>query len=112
MSQTMLTLLQRYISEVLRIYGINLKEVILYGSYARGDNNAESDIDIMILVDLNDEEIRQKGDDLSNVTFDFNYDNDLMVMPIVKNQQHFNRWLNAYPFYNNVRKEGVDLFVA
>lgn len=112
MSQTMLTLLQRYISEVLRIYGINLKEVILYGSYARGDNNRDSDIDIMILVDLNDEEIRQKGDDLSNVTFDFNYDNDLMVMPIVKNQQHFNRWLNAYPFYNNVRKEGVDLFVA
>ena len=112
MSQTMLTLLQRYISEVLRIYGINLKEVILYGSYARGDNNKDSDIDIMILVDLNDEEIRQKGDDLSNVTFDFNYDNDLMVMPIVKNQQHFNRWLNAYPFYNNVRKEGVDLFVA
>ena len=50
------TLLSEYLSEIQKIYGIHLKSVILYGSYARGDYTADSDIDIMILVDLSDEE--------------------------------------------------------
>ena len=37
--------------------------VILYGSYARGDFRADSDIDFMFLVDLSDEEIQRKGHD-------------------------------------------------
>lgn len=112
MPQMMSELLQKYTAEIVRIYGSSLKEIILYGSYARGDNREDSDIDIMILVDLDDTEIKSKGDALSDVTFDYNFDFDLQIMPIVKNQQHFNKWLNAYPFYNNVRREGVDLYVA
>lgn len=112
MPRVMRNLLQQYIADVIRIYGSSLKEIILYGSYARGDNREDSDIDIMILVDIDDAEIKTKGDALSDVTFDFNFDHDLLIMPIVKNRDHFNKWLNAYPFYNNVRKEGIELYVA
>ena len=35
--------------EMKRILGENLKKVILYGSYARGDYTENSDIDIMVL---------------------------------------------------------------
>ena len=52
MPQTIQTLLNQYLSEVKKIYGAHLKRVILYGSYARGDYTADSDIDIMLLVDL------------------------------------------------------------
>ena len=51
-----------YVKGLLRIIGEDLKQVILHGSYARGeqDQNGEiNDIDIMILVDLNDEEIKE-----------------------------------------------------
>ena len=34
------------------VYGKDLKDIILFGSYARGDNNDESDMNIMVLVDL------------------------------------------------------------
>ena len=34
------------------------KMVILYGSYARGDYRDDSDIDIMILLDLSDMDIK------------------------------------------------------
>ena len=112
MTEKMKTLISDYVSAVRKIYGTHLKQVILYGSYARGDFTKDSDIDIMILVDLSDDEIRSRGHMLSDLTFDYNFDNNLEIMPIVKNLDHFNKWLRAYPFYNNVKKEGVELYAA
>ena len=106
MSQILTEVLKKYVNDVHEIYGDKLKTIILYGSYARGDFRPDSDIDIMILVDLSDDEIRSRGHMLSDLTFDYNFDNDLKIMPIVKNLDHFNKWLRAYPFYNNVKKSG------
>ena len=47
MSQTMMNLIKKYVSNVHEIYGTHLRQVILYGSYARGDYNSDSDVDIM-----------------------------------------------------------------
>lgn len=112
MQQITKVLLLQYVEDIKKIYGSSLQSVILYGSYARGDYSQESDIDIMILVNLTDQEISQKGHQLSDLTFDYNFDNDLEIMPIVKNVEHFNHWLHAYPFYNNIKREGVELYVA
>lgn len=103
-------LLKRYVDDVQTIYGSELNTVILYGSYARGDFRPDSDIDIMILVDLTEGEIKEKGHVLSEVTFDYNFDNDLKIMPIVKKRDHFDKWLRAYPFYNNIKREGIELY--
>ena len=35
-----------------------------------------------------------------------------MIMPIVKNENHFRKWIEAYPFYRNIEKEGVKLYAA
>lgn len=91
-------LLLQYVKQVHEIYGNELKTVILYGSYARGDYNSTSDVDIMILVDTTEEIIKKKGRILSNLTFDFNLDYDMMIMPIVKDINHFQYWLQADPF--------------
>ncbi len=104
--------LERYVEDICRIYGDRLKTVLLYGSYARGDFRQDSDIDIMILVDLPEEEIRRKGQSLSDITFEYNFDNSLQIMPVVKNQRHFQKWLRAYPFYNYVNNEGVELYAG
>jgi hypothetical protein len=34
------------------------------------------------------------------------------MMPVVRNQDHFNHWVKACPFYENVQKEGVKLYEA
>ena len=78
-------IIERYVREVSGIYGSHLKKIILYGSYARGDFREDSDIDIMILVDLDDSEIKATGRRLSDVTFDINFDFDVLIMPIVQN---------------------------
>lgn len=105
-------IMEEYVEAIKNIYGSNLKRIILYGSYARGEATESSDIDIMILVSLDDLSIKNYSDKLSDITFDINLDNDLMIMPIVKNEEHFNKWIGAYPFYRNVDKEGVSLYAA
>ena len=59
-SQTQDVLIQ-YVNRIHEIYRRELKAVILYGSYARGDYTESSDIDIMILVDSSEDTIKQKG---------------------------------------------------
>ena len=112
MPQSVGEILKKYVNDVCGMYGNQLKAVILYGSYARGDFEQDSDIDIMILVDMEEEEKRKKGRLLSDVTFEYNFDNDITIMPIVKNSDHFNRWLRSYPFYYNIKKEGIELYAA
>lgn len=106
------TILDRYIQEVAGVFGSHLKKVILYGSYARGDFREDSDIDIMILVDLDDPEIKAVGRKLSDVTFDINFDHDVLIMPIVQNEAFFDRWVGAYPFFNQINNEGIELYAA
>lgn len=98
MPVTIQILLEDYLKELRKIYGLHLKSVILYGSYARGDFTQESDVDIMILVDLTEEEMDQYSDELAEVGFDYNVAHGIWMMPVVKNQDHFRRWAKAYPF--------------
>ena len=103
--------LQEYTNEIKEVYGCHLKNVILYGSYARGDQNEESDIDIMILTDLTNEEIIEYRELVSNIAFDIEFDTnfEVMISPLVKNIEKFEYWLKALPFYMNVQREGVVL---
>ena len=94
------------------IYGDAVTGVFLYGSYARGDFKSDSDVDIMILLDISDVDLKAYSQQLSYMTYDFNLDNDLDIKPIAKSEEHFNKWVVNYPFYANVNKEGVVLYGA
>ncbi len=86
-----------------------LTKIILYGSYARGDYRENSDIDIMVLTTLTDEEIRKIKTDIYELAFDFQMEYGIDISVIVKNEEHFNYWLGALPFYDNVQREGIVL---
>lgn len=105
-------ILEEYVNCISQIYGRYLYKVILYGSYARGDYNSDSDIDIMILVDMNDSKIKENRNKLSDVTFDINFDNDILIMPIVQSKELYEHWVKAYPFYNNINNEGIELYAG
>ena len=64
-------LLERYKEAVSQILGERLKRIILYGSYARGDFKQDSDMDIMILADIQPEEISNLADRIYDITYDF-----------------------------------------
>ena len=110
MLQTMQSLIEQYITEIKKIYGTHLRKVILFGSYARGDFRPDSDVDIMILLDMSDMDLKVYSQQLSYMTFDFNLDNDLDIKPIAKSEDHFRKWIVNYPFYANINEEGVVLY--
>lgn len=112
MSDLVNNLLNGYIVELKNIYGKYLQSVILYGSYARGDYTEDSDVDIMILLNLTDLEIKNYRHQLSEFTYEFYMTYDLDIKPIAKSKEHFMKWVDNYPFYTNVIREGVKLFEA
>ena len=99
----------RFSQQVKVILGNKLDKVILYGSYARGDYNEHSDVDIMILTTLTDEEIEEVETEIFDLAFDFQMDYDIDISVVIQNKERFNYWLGALPFYNNVQKEGIVL---
>lgn len=103
--------INKFIVEVNSILGNRIKRIILYGSYARGDFKKSSDIDIMILTDLTDNEIVEYRGKISDIAYDIEYENEfnITLLPLIKNIDKFNYWLEALPFYMNVQKEGVIL---
>ncbi len=105
-------LLKEYIESIKKIYGSHVKKVILFGSYARGDFNSESDIDIMILLDISELEAKEYQTKLFDATYDFNMDNDVEINPIAHSEELFLKWIDAYPFFNNINRDGVILYGA
>ena len=103
--------ISEFITTINNKFGDRIKKIILYGSYARGDFNTTSDIDIMILTNFTDDEIAQYRSEIVQLAYDIEWDNkfDIHLSPLVKNMDRFNYWLEALPFYMNVQKEGVVL---
>ena len=100
-------IIMSFARKVRRILGKNLKQVILYGSYARGDYTEDSDIDIMVLTTLTDKEIEQIETEIYDLAFDYLMDYGVDISVVIKNEEQFNYWLGALPFYDNVEKEGI-----
>ena len=84
-----------------------LTKVIVYGSYARGDYNSSSDVDVMILVKMSDNEIKKIENQVYDLAFDIEMDTGVDISPIIKNEEQYEYWLDTLPFYKNIHEEGV-----
>jgi len=102
-------IIYEFAREVKDILGVNLSKIILFGSYARGDYTEFSDIDMMILVRLSDDEIRAIRDVISDCAFEYLMKYKVDISPVIINDVHFNYWVDSLLFYKNVREEGVEL---
>lgn len=112
MNENLRVALEKFLAQAEQLYGGHVKQIILYGSYARGDYREDSDVDIMILVDLPQEHLWEYRKQMMGYVFDINLEYDTMIVPVTVNAAHFQEWLPVYPFYQNVAREGVELFAA
>jgi len=97
--------------KIRNVLGDKLRKIILYGSYARGNNNNESDVDIMILADVNnDKELQELEKTVWNIGWDIGFEHDIMVSMFLKDVRHFNEWLDSMGYYQNITNDGVVLY--
>jgi len=106
------TYLKDYIEIAKNIYGERLLKIILYGSYARGDFNVDSDVDLLFLVDAPPENERRSFYDFLDKAFDIKLESNIDFQPVVKSINTFERWKNYLPFYKNVVAEGEVIYNA
>lgn len=86
------------------LYGGSLYQVILFGSYARGEQHEESDVDVLVV--LNDEKINGISEvpklvDLADALY---WKYNLLVSAKAASLSRFNLKL---PLYQNIRNEGI-----
>jgi len=89
------------------IFCEKFQNVILYGSYARGDYDDESDIDIMIMVDMSREELVEYRRIVNDFCTDLDLQYNVLLSSKLQSKPFFNEWINVLPFYQNVLKDGV-----
>lgn len=100
------TIIQNYIGEIKKILGPDFLKAVVYGSYARGEYCAESDIDIAIFTHRKMEEFYSLSDKISEITFEYNVKYDVMLSPVFQNQEQFDRMVKVVPYFQNISKEG------
>ena len=91
-------------SRLMDLYGERMKELCLYGSYARGEQRTESDIDVLIIVDRVDRyslEIERTSELISELSLKYN--RSISRLFITEDD-----WKNRdTPFLANVREEAI-----
>ena len=99
------SILESFTQKVKQVYGTRLEKIILYGSYARGTQNIDSDIDVMIILkNINHEKVGIIGSLITEMKEQFNV--LISMMPVT-----FQRYSESQRlFYKNVRKEGIVIY--
>ena len=99
------TILRELKEGLQKIYGDQLKAVILFGSYARGDAHPpDSDIDVMIVL-KGEFDYWAMNDLCSRFVADLSLENDVAISRKIASETKYAR--SQFPLYINVRREGV-----
>ena len=96
--------------ELQSLLGEMLVKVILYGSYANKTFDEESDVDIMVLTNLNEREIKQIDERINELVVEFSLKYDVVVSLFLKPADQFYEFSDVIPFYKNVLEHGITLY--
>ena len=83
-------------------------KIILYGSYARGDQRKDSDIDLLILVDrkkINREDEKR----ITYPVYSLGTDTDNIISLIVKTKKEWETRYSITPLFENIQREGIEI---
>lgn len=81
---------------------------ILYGSEARGDARADSDIDVLILLDGDKRNFRRE-EKISGALYNLELNTGVLISPMIMLRKQWENRPFKTPFYINVVNEGIVL---
>ena len=100
-----LAILDRVVDACRSLFPQGIHDAYLYGSYARGDQEEGSDVDILLTVDADD--LGRYHNALAEIESDLSLEYEVLVSVVVVSLAHVRRFASALPFYRNVLREGM-----
>ena len=88
----------------------DLVKIILYGSCARGDYNADSDIDIALLTKCDRDDAKKYSNGLGYIATDFAMKYYQVVNFVCLPYDEFQEKKDWYPYFRNIEQEGHVLY--
>ena len=89
------------------IYGSKLQQILLYGSCARGDYQQDSDIDVMLLLDVDPDHLAEERRKVFGIADEIDLEYDVVLTPVIQSSEVFRKYLAVSLFFQNVEREGV-----
>ena len=108
--QQLEVILEKLIRIYKSVYEENIQRIILYGSYARGDYSATSDVDIVALVDGERETLQQKLKQVWDKSSELEIECKTILSPTVIPCDEFEKYRENLPYYKNIEQEGIELY--
>jgi predicted nucleotidyltransferase len=105
MHQVVQQIAKEYKAKLRDLYGPELSKLILFGSYARGDYNAESDVDFAIV--LHDPAIRPAAEILKTSAIASGLSLKYGIMVSSLHVSLDKKQISQQGVYCNIRKEGI-----
>ncbi len=105
--ETINGVMEKLASDAKKIYGDSLTKVILYGSCARGDFEPDSDIDVMLLLNVDNEQIQTEREKLEPVSRMLDREYDVILSTVVESQHTYEYYMDASGFFQNIEREGI-----
>lgn len=102
--------LSQMCNELKGIYGNQILKIVLYGSYARGEETAESDVDIALILKEADSEKTHEA--MTDVVVDYELEQGVTLSVITIEYENYAEWRTTLPFYKNIDREGIVLWKA
>ncbi|MEI6285429.1 MAG: nucleotidyltransferase domain-containing protein [Bacillota bacterium] len=93
--------------ELVRIFPNSNYELVLFGSFARDEAGDQSDIDLMLITDMSDDESNIYIYPLAELAADICIKYGRVPTFIIQNRFQMNSLVSDLPFFRNVRKEGL-----
>ena len=104
------TLLDELKKKLDEIFTEILIHAIVFGSYAKGNYNHESDLDVFIVI--NSDEIASGEDKLLDLAVDLSLKYDLVISAFLESYDNFNKYKTIKPLYAEIQKNGIDINAA
>ncbi|ASJ03063.1 hypothetical protein A3L09_07245 [Thermococcus profundus] len=98
---------EKFAEDVKKSFGNLVRDIILFGSVARGDYGSDSDIDVLVVVDADPWEIQKRISDLV-VGYLLKYGVYVSAKVVSLSEFELMKDINT-AFYTNIRREGVSL---
>ena len=95
------------IKELGVLYQKDLTSIVIYGSYARGTETNDSDIDIALFINKQNKKRRNR---MIEIVSEYELVSGKVISVIEINNHEYEEWKQTMPLYRNIQKEGIILW--